>query len=42
MLPYGASVSIECTVEGDVVTIGGNSSSLWNKITPNRYSQTYM
>ena len=36
-LTNGASVSIECTVEGDVVTFGGNSSSLWNRISSHGY-----
>ena len=36
-LPNGANVSIECTVEGDVASFGGKSSSLWNRIVPSGY-----
>ena len=36
-LANGANVSIECTVDGDVATFGGKSSSLWNKIVPSGY-----
>lgn len=36
-LANGATVSIKCTVEGDVATFGGKSSSLWNSILPSGY-----
>jgi hypothetical protein len=36
-LANGANVLIKCTVEGDVATFGGKSSSLWNNILSGGY-----